>query len=74
MMQVGKRVGLQIRHIVSCSINTNAYPLALNNVTYAPKISKHPFQFINYRTMIISFLNFIIGIISLSNICHKICS
>ncbi|KAL5680038.1 hypothetical protein ACJX0J_006423, partial [Zea mays] len=25
------RVGLQIRHIVSYSINTNAYPLALNN-------------------------------------------
>lgn len=40
-VQVGNGAGLQILHLGSCSLNTDARPLALNNVLHVPDISKH---------------------------------
>jgi hypothetical protein len=40
-VQVGNGTGLRILHTGSCSINTDTYPLALNNVLHVPDISKH---------------------------------
>jgi transposase InsO family protein len=40
-VQVSNDASLQIKHLGSCSINTDTRPLALNNVLHVPQISKH---------------------------------
>jgi hypothetical protein len=74
MVQACNGVGLQIKHIGSCSINTNMCPISLNNIIYIPEISKQLILVYQLSHGTMSFLNFILGINSLRTKRHRICS